>query len=108
MIEHIQWHPSRHDEPKSPFEAYGVKRPLRLTFHTQSFAKLSPVEAALLEVLRDLASLPDVESFETDLASDSRFEVVPEPWDDDHIPVRVRRPDGRCNLTGILFPKQWP
>ncbi len=54
MIERIIWPQPGIDEPESPFLNGLKRRPLRITFHSQTLTNLSGQEAEALEALKEL------------------------------------------------------
>jgi len=110
MIERIEWDKLTSDlnELSNPFMRGKGERPLRITFHSQSFTNLSDEERAAIELLRELANLKEVEVFETS-QGDFPHIVVDEPGpEDDFIPVRLMRRDTLLKSTLVWNKRQWP
>lgn len=110
MIERIEWDKltARPNELRCPFMRGKGERPLRITFHSQSLTNLSEGEKAAVELLRELANLPELEVFET---SPGHFPhiVVGEPNPkDDFIPVELMYKGTVLMSTLVWNKRQWP
>jgi len=110
MIERIEWDKltSNLNELHSPFTRGEGERPLRITFHSQSFTNLSEEDKAAIELLRELAKLKELEAFETS-PGDFPHIVLSEPDPkDDFIPVKLMRRDTLLMSTLVWNKRQWP
>jgi hypothetical protein len=109
MIERLHWERwTQPGELPSPFLRGRGERPIRITFHTSSFSRLSAEEGTALDALRQLARLPDIEALDTDPGPCPHITIgAPEP-SEDYIPVQVLD-SGRLRLyVGIDRPKELP
>jgi hypothetical protein len=109
MIERIEWDKLTHkpNELRCPFMRGKAERQLRITFHSQSLTSVSEEEKAAIELLRELANLPQLEAFETS-PGDFPHIVVGEPNPkDDFIPVELVHKDTVVMLTLVSNKGQW-
>lgn len=109
MIERIEWSHSTHfGELPSPFMRGKQERPLRITLHSDSLAKLSGQEMAAVALLRELGHLPEIEVLETKPSSFPHIEVGATDLKADIIPVQSVSDGVPQTFTSIPFPHQWP
>jgi hypothetical protein len=109
MIEPIIWpHNSRvvFGEPESPFVRGSHERPLKITFHSATFADLPPEEAEALDALRQLAHLPEVEALDTANGPFPHLELGNFNIADSYVPITVTATDS-ITEAGIPLPHQW-
>ena len=67
MIERVEWsRKTRIHELVCPFMRGKGERPLRITLHSDSLAKLCGEEVAAVGVLREFGHLPEIEVLETE------------------------------------------
>jgi len=107
MIPHIIWARSNFDEPPSPFLRGKTERPLKITFHTSSFANATAEEVEAIEALRQLSNLPEIEALDTALGTLPHLEVDSFKNGDTHIPIKVTSQNSTIH-SAIPFPNQWP
>lgn len=65
MIERIEWGHTHIDELLSAFMRGKGERPLRITLHSDSLAKLCGKEMEAVAVLREFGHIPEIQVFET-------------------------------------------
>jgi hypothetical protein len=107
MIPHIVWARSDFGEPPSPFLHGKTERPLKITFHTSSFASATAEEAEAIEALRQLSNLPEIEALDTAPGTLPHLEIDSFENGDTLIPIKVTS-QNRTIRSGIPFPNQWP
>jgi hypothetical protein len=98
-IKPVEWARQSGSVPVSPFDP-ASDRPIRLTFHSESFEDLDCWDRAALDALIDLASTRDVEVLETGVGKFPQIRIGTES-ESDHFPVEVEYPDGTRLRTGI-------
>ncbi len=109
MIERIEWNrKSSIDELPSPFMRGVGERPLRITLHSESLVNLSGDEEEALELVIELANLPEIEIFRTAPGKFAHILVDEPKTEDDIIPVRLISENAPPLYTGVWNKKQWP
>lgn len=106
MIPSIIWARSATNEPPSPFLRGKTERPLKLTFHSSSFAEASVEEAEAIETLRQLSHLPAIEPLDTESGALPHLKIESFEKDAPYIPTTVTGPKGTTH-SGIDYPAQW-
>lgn len=109
MIERIEWSRlTRFDELPSPFMRGKGERPLRITLHSDSLAKLSGEEMDAVAVLREFGHLPEIQVVETKPGGYPHIEVGRVDPKANAIPVQIVFEGALRMLTAIWHPRQWP
>ncbi|MFH1032843.1 MAG: hypothetical protein V1767_09820 [Chloroflexota bacterium] len=111
MIDQIEWDrfKSSFNELPSPFMRGMGERPLRITLHSETLTDVSDREKTTIELIRELANLPELEIFETGGQGDFPHIVVGEPSsEDDFIPVQLFHGDTLQLRTLVWNKRQWP
>jgi hypothetical protein len=103
----VNWPQPRISDPPNPYAPSGRERPLRITFHTSSFAVASRDEAAAITLLRELVQLPELQGIDTQQGDLDYVEIGAELPSEDQILVSLRHLDGRSVQTGIWPAHQW-
>lgn len=103
-IHPIDWPSQEGLEPASPFDPDST-RPIRLTFHTQSFLDIETSEKEALTALADLAAMEEIEALETGQGKFPRIVIEAEREPNCH-DVRVTYPDGTRLSSGITVDHQ--
>lgn len=93
MIPRIVWVQQGSGQAVSPFLRGKTERPLKITFHTSSFAGASMEEREAIEVLRQLSNLPEIEAIDTESGSLPHLKIGAFENGDD-IPVTVTSQNG--------------
>jgi len=77
MIRRIKWAEHQYSEPKSPFGDGNLRRNLRITLHSRSFAEANRWELYAIKVLRAFADHPEVEVLDTEAGNIPQLQVEP-------------------------------
>jgi hypothetical protein len=108
MIERVEWSRKTHSgELGCPFMRGQGERPLRITLHSDSLAKLSGEEMAAVGVLREFGHLPEIEVLETEPGGYPHIEVGDLDPQADFIPVQIVSGGEPQLYTSVPFPRQW-
>lgn len=105
MIESIEWK-TRHNELPSPFMRGKDERPLRITLHSESLNDISEDEKEVIELLRGLGNLAELEVFETGAGNFPQIVIKTNPKDD-VIPVELIHKGITKMYTGIWHKPEW-
>jgi hypothetical protein len=89
MIEYIKW-PQNPNEPLSPFLVVEGQRPIRITFHTSTFANLSAEEQEAFKALQDLSHLPEIDALQTEMGDFAQLQIGAFDGKAHNIPVSVK------------------
>jgi hypothetical protein len=102
----IQWPSSPVHEPASAFSQGSAQRPLRITFHTSSYAEAPAIEKDSVVGLRELAKLDDIEAIDTEPGDQPHLIIGQFSRRVPHIPVQVNGPNVVTD-SGVSDPEQW-
>jgi hypothetical protein len=105
MIERIEWNSSFKELP-NPFMRGKGERPLRITFHSQSFTNLSDEETSALELLRELVTLEELKPFQTSPGAFPYIKIQESDPKDDTIPVELVHNNKTLMYTGVWNKRQ--
>lgn len=109
MIERIRWNTTKRlgDLPSAFMRGSG-ERPLQITFHSDTLAKLSGKSLEALNLLQELRHVPEIEAVGTDPQFLPCMEVGCLDANSECVPVSLRRGGKNTTSTGVWNPRQWP
>jgi len=109
MIDRIEWSRNVYsDELPSPFIRGKGERPLRITLHSDSLAKLSGKEMSAVEVLREFNHIPEVQVLETCPGDYPHIELGDIDPKENAIPVQIVSGEQLLKLPAIPNARKLP
>lgn len=105
MIPRVHWR-NRLSEATSPFLKGKNERPIRIIFHSSSFTAATQQERQVIDLLRELTNLPEINALDTEPGSLPHLQIGTYEEGASTIPITVIDGEPR-RWSVILAPSQW-